>query len=156
MVRYLVCFMLLCLMASCSSKVALLDKELKTMEGSIIKNNDIEQESVFFLVMSLHCGYCIKDLSYYNSLSEKHGENLCFIALLEDDELYINKYKAEKLFLNEHWTVIPEASFYYENIWIKGLFPEYFIYTNRELEKPFAYSNKLTRNHIKLYLNLFY
>lgn len=157
MLKYLTALIILSVFTiSCNKKVALIDQDIVTLNGTIISKSILEQESVFFLVVSLHCGYCIRDISFYNELSKNSKKDIHFIALFEDDSSYINKYKANKKFLNDRWTVIPSAGFYYEKIWIKGLFPEYLIYENGELRKSFAFSNKLTRNHIKLYLNLFY
>ena len=127
---------------------------LTDINGNVISKAELEKENVFFLIASLKCGYCLKDIKYYNALINKYSRltDFKFIVLLENDKNYIENFKKTNEFINEKWTVIPSAEKYYTKIWKEELFPEYIIFKKGKLDKSFAFSNLQTMKRIKNYL----
>lgn len=149
----LICILLILFSIEGSNK-KLPETDLIDINGTLISKKTLEKENVFFLVASLNCGYCIKDIKYYNALADKYSEltDFKFIVLLENDKNSIENFKKTKEFVNDQWIVIPSAEEYYSKIWKKGLFPEYLIFKKGRLDESFAFSNLKTMKKIKTYL----
>ena len=130
------------------------EMSLTDIRGNVLSKAELEKENVFFLIASLKCGYCLKDIKYYNALINKYSQltDFKFIVLLENDKNYIENFKKTNEFIDEKWIVIPSAEKYYTKIWKEELFPEYIIFKKGKLDKTFAFSNLQTMKRIKNYL----
>lgn len=112
-------------------------------------SDQLSKDSVLFLVSSLTCGYCLRELPFYNHLTEKYSTKMKFVVLLENDAEYIQEFKrSNSAFYNEKWIVIPNGLKYSKKIWKEKVFPEYHIFFNGVLIRSFAYSNANTRAEI--------
>lgn len=147
-------FILVLLSSIIGNNKSLPETSLTDINGNVITKAELEKENVFFLIASLKCGYCLKDIKYYNALINKYSQltDFKFIVLLENDEKYIENFKKTNEFINEKWIVIPSAEKYYTKIWKEKLFPEYIIFKKGKLDKTFAFSNLQTMKRIKNYL----
>jgi thiol-disulfide isomerase/thioredoxin len=121
--------------------------------GKIYTEKELSENNVFFLVVSLGCVYCVRDIPYYNSLAEKYAglTDVKFVVLLQNNLNTIKNYKGRDFF-SENWIVIPEARDYYSKIWKKRSFPEYIVYLKGRRHKSFAYSSPKTKAKIEKYL----
>ncbi len=144
----------LVLLLSIIGSKSLPEISLTDINGNIISKAELEKENVFFLIASLKCGYCLKDIKYYNTLINKYSRltDFKFIVLLEDDKSFIENFKKTNEFINEKWIIIPSAEKYYTKIWKKELFPEYITFKKGKLDKTFAFSSLQTMKRIKNYL----
>lgn len=137
---------------------ALLAQELPNSDlvdryGNRYTQKELSESKLFFLVVSLGCGYCVRDIPYYNALAVKYSasSDVKFVVLLENNLHTINNYKGRDFF-NDNWIVIPAAREYYSKIWKKSIFPEYIVYLNGKRDKSFAFSSTKTKSKIEDYL----
>lgn len=146
-------FLFFVIISTCNNKEKKIDRSLTSIEGETLTIEELKNKNVFVLINSLHCGYCRRDIPFYNEIAEKYNHNLQFIVLLNNDADKINAYKKDNsVFYNNHWTLIPDQMDLIEHLWEHQTFPEYFIFENGEKVKSFVNSNKITHANIKMNL----
>lgn len=149
-------FFIITLVICLSSTAQDLSKmELIDMNGKQVKQDLLTSNNVFFLVSSLTCGYCLRDMEHYNELATTYSSltDFTFIVLMESDKEHIEKFKEKRDFLNDKWIVIPSAKAHYTQLWKKRVFPEYLAFKNGELDKSFAFASASTKKKITRYFS---
>lgn len=141
------------LLSSASVAQELPNADLVDRYGNKYTQKELAESNLFFLVVSLGCGYCVRDIPYYNALAEKYSasSDVKFVVLLENNLHTINNYGGRDFF-NDSWIVIPAAREYYSKIWKKSIFPEYIVYLQGRRDRSFAFSSTKTKYKIEDYL----
>ncbi len=129
---------------------------LTDIEGKSLQGDVLSTGNTFVLVASLTCGYCLRDIPYYNELADTYaGKGMRFVVLLEDKQENIDNFRSKtgRLFFNGHWFIVPDAERFYTQIWRNNMFPEYFVYENGKQKKSFVFSNDKTKGNIEKLLD---
>lgn len=123
-------------------------------KGNVIPDHG----KVIVLITSVECGFCIKNIGFYNQLSKQYKEAIPFIALYENSHKKI--YNLPHLFPGrevelQDWKVIPSARKIYKKLIEYETFPQLLFVENGVVVNRFVGTIDSVKNEIRTNLPLF-
>lgn len=129
------------------------ESDLIDLDEKVIRYEDLKSDTTFFLISSMTCGYCLRDIPFYNSITESLcRHNTKFVVLIENSKEDIVRNKITRTFYNDNWIIIPDAMKMIRKIRKEKVFPEVVVFSDGQQIRSFAYSNSKTHKAIMVFL----